>query len=121
MFNFASLNLTKIFYCFKKIIFYYILIIKNFIYIIKRVKTVNNKGYRHFKAVDPITKIIIADIYYNAKVKTVADFLVKVIDNMPFKIRSVQVDGGSEFMGEFEEKCAEQDIKLYVLPPVSKV
>jgi hypothetical protein len=36
---------------------------------------------------------------------------------VPYKIRSIQVDGGSEFMMEFEETCRELDIPLVVLPP----
>ncbi len=32
---------------------------------------------------------------------------------------SIQVDGGGEFMGEFEEYCEQEKIKLYVLPPRS--
>jgi transposase InsO family protein len=35
----------------------------------------------------------------------------------PFPIQSIQVDGGSEFMKEFEEACAEKNIKLFVLLP----
>lgn len=32
-------------------------------------------------------------------------------------IRSIQVDGGSEFMKDFEKVCEENGINLYVLPP----
>ena len=31
----------------------------------------------------------------------------------------IQVDGGSEFMKDFEEECSKQNIPLYVLPPRS--
>ena len=47
------------------------------------------------------------------------EFLKEVIYEFDFPIKSIQVDGGSEFMGEFEEYCEEQGIKLYVLPPRS--
>jgi hypothetical protein len=36
---------------------------------------------------------------------------------MPFKIDAVQVDGGSEFMAEFETACQQRAIKLYLIPP----
>ena len=36
---------------------------------------------------------------------------------MPFKVISVQVDGGSEFMKDFEQECAKNNIPLFVLPP----
>ena len=35
---------------------------------------------------------------------------------MPHR-QSVQVDGGSEFQGEFEEAAQELGLKVYVLPP----
>jgi len=38
---------------------------------------------------------------------------------MPFPIRSIQVDGGSEFMSVFEQACAKKAIPLFVLPPYS--
>lgn len=39
------------------------------------------------------------------------------IQNAPFPIKSIQVDGGSEFMRDFEHACAEMKIDLFVLPP----
>jgi IS30 family transposase len=36
---------------------------------------------------------------------------------MPFKIKSIQVDSGSEFMKCFEKICQALGIELYVLPP----
>ena len=36
---------------------------------------------------------------------------------MPFPIKSIQVDGGSEFMKYFEEECRKLNIQLFVLPP----
>ena len=38
---------------------------------------------------------------------------------MPFPIRAVQVDEGSEFEAVFEEECQRRNIKLFVLPPRS--
>jgi putative transposase len=39
------------------------------------------------------------------------------LDKIPFKLLSIQVDGGSEFMADFETACAELNIPLLVLPP----
>ncbi len=36
-----------------------------------------------------------------------------------FQVKAVQVDGGSEFMAEFELACSDRDIRLFVLPPRS--
>ena len=72
---------------------------------------------KHFQAWDPTTKFIHAGLYTNAKSLTAKKFLEELIHKDPFKIESVQVDGGSEFMKDFEEACAEPGIVLFVLPP----
>jgi putative transposase len=38
---------------------------------------------------------------------------------MPFPIRALQVDGGSEFAAEFEQACQTRRLPLFVLPPRS--
>ena len=38
---------------------------------------------------------------------------------MPFPVRALQVDGGSEFEAIFEEECQRRGIKLFILPPRS--
>lgn len=79
--------------------------------------TKNNICMKHFQAWDPITKVIIADVVCDATSTAAAKFLYKVIEQMPFTIKSIQVDGGSEFMKYFEEACKSMKIELYVLPP----
>ncbi|ETN87500.1 integrase core domain-containing protein, partial [Thermus sp. NMX2.A1] len=46
-------------------------------------------------------------------------FLSRLVAQAPFPIRAVQVDGGSEFMAEFEMACQGLGIALFVLPPRS--
>ena len=72
---------------------------------------------KHFKAWDPLSKVIIAEVYSNATSNTAKKFLLKVIAEAPYALKSVQVDGGSEFMKEFEKECAARKIPLFVLPP----
>jgi transposase InsO family protein len=79
--------------------------------------TVNQITVKHFQAWDPKSKYIQANVYSNATSRTAKRFLLELIQNVPFKISSVQVDGGSEFMLHFEEACAELEIELFVLPP----
>ena len=38
---------------------------------------------------------------------------------MPFRVKAIQVDGGSEFQAEFERECERRGIFLFVLPPRS--
>jgi transposase InsO family protein len=45
--------------------------------------------------------------------------LEAIVARMPFPVRAISVDGGSEFMAEFELACAARGIALFVLPPRS--
>jgi transposase InsO family protein len=38
---------------------------------------------------------------------------------MPVRPKAIQVDGGSQFMAQFETACEDKGIRLYVLPPKS--
>jgi len=79
--------------------------------------TKNTNVLKHFQAWDPLTKFTYADVYRNAKSISAAKFLDGLQQALPFPIRSIQVDGGSEFMKEFEQACKDKGIPLYVLPP----
>ncbi len=48
-----------------------------------------------------------------------AAILDALAERMPFPVRAISVDNGSEFMAEFEAACAERGIRLFVLPPRS--
>ena len=72
---------------------------------------------KEFKAVSPIGKHMVARAYARATAHNAERFLGAVRAEMPHELLSVQVDGGSEFMAEFERACATLDIPLYVLPP----
>lgn len=75
--------------------------------------------FKHFAAICPISKLVFTYAYRQATALTAASFLEKMILFFPFKILSVQVDGGGEFMAEFEKACQKYDIALIVLPPKS--
>ncbi len=81
--------------------------------------TVTRNGLvcKHFQAWDRRSKFIHAQVYSNAKSSSAKRFLKEFIEKAPFAIKSIQVDGGSEFMAEFEDACAELKIPLIVLPP----
>jgi putative transposase len=73
--------------------------------------------FKHFQAWDPITRYTHAEIYTNATSANAASFLERLQQALPFPVRSIQVDGGSEFMKDFEAACQAKGIPLYVLPP----
>lgn len=79
----------------------------------------NGKLFKHFQACDPTTKVVIARAYSCATSTCAKDFLRRVQASSLFPIRSIQVDGGSEFMQHFEAECQAQHIDLFVLPPKS--
>jgi len=81
--------------------------------------TVSKNGVtvKHFQAWERKSKHIAAGVYSNAKASSAKRFLLDFAKQAPFSIESIQVDGGSEFMAEFEDACAELGIPLIVLPP----
>jgi putative transposase len=72
---------------------------------------------KHFKAICPVTRIMVAYVFSCATSKIAAKFLDYLIKEMSFQISSIQVDGGSEFMKDFEKACLDKGIELFVLPP----
>jgi transposase InsO family protein len=79
--------------------------------------TKNGVTCKHFQAGERVSKYIHAPVYSNAKATAARRFLLEFVDKAPFTIRSIQVDGGSEFMAAFETACQELSIPLIVLPP----
>jgi transposase InsO family protein len=77
------------------------------------------KSIKHFTAYDPAAKWTVGQAFNRATAKSAALFLDKVVRDMPVPPKSIQVDGGSEFMAEFEQACQAKGIKLFVLPPKS--
>lgn len=79
--------------------------------------TKNGITIKHFQAWERRSKYIDAGVFSNAKASSAKRFLTDFVARSPFPIESVQVDGGSEFMAEFEDACAQLNIPLIVLPP----
>lgn len=79
--------------------------------------TKNSTGFKHFQGWDRKSKYIDAKVYSSATSKSAKRFLLDFVRKAPFTIQSIQVDGGSEFMAEFEDACAKLAIPLIVLPP----
>ena len=74
---------------------------------------------RQFTAVDVVSRCAVLGVRSQATAGTAADFLQELVTRMPFPVQAIQVDGGSEFMAEFEVACHDLGIALYVLPPRS--
>ena len=75
--------------------------------------------FKHFTARDMVSRWDVLQAYHRATANNAKSFLETVQQRLPFQLKAVQVDGGSEFMAEFEMACQEKGIQLFVLPPRS--
>ena len=74
---------------------------------------------RQFSAIDVVTRFAVTDVRTAASGRTARDHLQVLMQSLPYPVHAIQVDGGSEFMAEFEAACRDAGITLYVLPPRS--
>ncbi len=70
-----------------------------------------------FRAHDVISKWAALKVYKRQTSGAAAEFLHHLKMKFPFRIRAIQIDGGSEFMDEFEKACKRRRIRLFVNPP----
>ena len=74
---------------------------------------------KHFTARDVVSKWDVLEAHTRASSHAAAAFIDTLLERMPFPIKVIQVDGGSEFQDSFEMECQRRGIKLFVLPPRS--
>lgn len=74
---------------------------------------------RQFSAIDVVSRVAMVGVRSQATARTAAAFLTQLVTSFPVPITAIQVDGGSEFMADFEERCAHYGIPVFVLPPRS--
>ena len=74
---------------------------------------------KHFTARDVVSRWDVVEVHTRATSTLAAGFLESLQQRMPFPIKAIQVDGGSEFQAYFEEACHERGLHLFVLPPRS--
>jgi transposase InsO family protein len=79
--------------------------------------TKNGVTFKHFQAWERRSKHTHAQVYSNATARSAKRVLQELVEIAPYKIISIQVDGGSEFMADFETACEQMKIPLIVLPP----
>jgi len=74
---------------------------------------------KHFSARDVVSRWDVVEVHRRATSLAAARFLDTLLERLPFPVRALQVDGGSEFAAEFEEACQQKELPLFVLPPKS--
>ncbi len=82
-----------------------------------QVRILPNEVRFQFSAWDRVSKRGGFRAYRRQTSTAAANFLHHLRTKFPFKIRAIQIDGGSEFMDQFEEACQVQDILLFVNRP----
>jgi putative transposase len=75
--------------------------------------------WKQFTARDVVSRWDVVELGRRATAAAAAVVLDRLAERMPFPVRAISVDNGSEFMAEFETACAERGIRLFVLPPRS--
>jgi len=76
-------------------------------------------AFKHFTAHDVISRWDVLGVYNRATATNAVHFLEELERRMPFPVRAIQIDGGSEFEAIFEAECQRRGIRLFVLPPRS--
>ncbi len=74
---------------------------------------------KHFTARDIISRWDVLEAHTRATSNTASGFIDAMLQRMPFPIKAIQADGGSEFQDAFEKECQRRGIRLFVLPPRS--
>jgi putative transposase len=71
---------------------------------------------KHLTAYCPVAKWTVGRVGLKASAAAAKALLDKLIDEAPFKVTGIQVDGGSEFRADFEDECKRRGLDLFVLP-----
>lgn len=74
---------------------------------------------KQFTARDVVSRGDVLELRSTASARSAVAILDALAARMPFPLRAISVDNGSEFMAEFEATCAERGIALLTLPPRS--
>jgi transposase InsO family protein len=83
------------------------------------VEVVPGARFKHLSLVDVVSRWHAAEIRRGATATTMRENLEQMRARLPFPLRAIQIDGGSEFRAEFEAYCQTEGIRLFTLPPRS--
>jgi transposase InsO family protein len=75
--------------------------------------------WKQFTARDVVSRWDVVELGRRATARAAAEVLDRLAERMPFGIRAISIDNGSEFMADFETACQARGIRLFVLPPRS--
>jgi transposase InsO family protein len=75
--------------------------------------------FKQFTARDVVSRWDVVELRRSASARAAVGVLDALAARTPFAVRAISVDGGSEFMADFEVACQARGIRLFVLPPRS--
>jgi putative transposase len=83
------------------------------------IRPLPGKIWKQFTARDVVSRWDTVELGRRATASAAAAVLDRLAERMPFPVRAISIDNGSEFMAEFEAACQDRGIRLFVLPPRS--
>jgi transposase InsO family protein len=83
------------------------------------IRPVSPRVWKQFTARDVVSRWDTIELGRRATAAAAAEVLDRLAERMPFPVRAISIDNGSEFMAEFEVACQARGIRLFVLPPRS--
>lgn len=84
-----------------------------------KLQLMSNDVRYHFSARDVVSRWDCARAFRRQTSFAAALFLEYLEKKFPFKVKAIQIDGGSEFKKDFEEAIQKREILLFVIPPRS--
>ena len=73
---------------------------------------------KQVSVIDVISRHAVLELA-SAATATLTVRALDALERLPFPVRAIQIDGGSEFRGAFEAACQARSLPLFVLPPRS--
>ena len=73
------------------------------------------KVIRQFTARDVVSGWNVLEVFSSASSSCGRRFLRAMFSRVPFRVKAIKVDGGSEFYGEFEKECQRRGVRLFVV------
>jgi transposase InsO family protein len=83
------------------------------------IRPVAPRVWKQFTARDVVSRWDTLELGRRATAAAAAEVLDRLAERMPFPVRAISIDNGSEFMADFELACQARGIRLFVLPPRS--
>lgn len=83
------------------------------------IRPLPGKIWKQFTARDVVSRWDTVELGRRATAAAAAAVLDRLAERMPFPVRAISIDNGSEFMADFEAACQARGIALFVLPPRS--